>query len=227
MLWHVWQKASQIAEVAHVFVACDNQQVFEMVESWGGKVILTDPSCVSGTHRVATIMNQIPGELIIILQADEPLFDPEIIREMIRTANKADADIYTPIYTIEDPAKVMNPNVVKVVTSSNGRALYFSRSTIPYVRDCPVNDWPSACKFQGHIGIYGYPRKTLENYKHVPNSYLENAECLEQLRFLEAGYSIQTFLVKHQFAGVDTAADLLVVQKQFKAQETEKLHYVT
>ncbi|RKZ39521.1 MAG: 3-deoxy-manno-octulosonate cytidylyltransferase [Gammaproteobacteria bacterium] len=208
MLWHVYQRCLQASKVDEVHVATDAEEVAKAVREWGGKVWMTDSTCVSGTERIVTIVDKLEGDIIINVQGDQPLIEPELINQVIDVFEKVEPlpDIVTPVCSILDE-KIFNPNLVKVIRRHDGYALYFSRHSIPYIRNNRENGSKSIT-FWGHIGIYGYRRKILEEYHLLPKSYLEDAEKLEQLRFLQAGKSIFTFVTSHYPISVDTQADL-------------------
>jgi 3-deoxy-manno-octulosonate cytidylyltransferase (CMP-KDO synthetase) len=208
LLWHVWNRVSQAKRLAGVYIATDSEEVCESVSAWGGSVLLTSPDCQSGTERIAQVLNDLDGNFILNVQGDEPLVNPDLLDEMIQVQEQADWDILTPVFQIEELETLLNPNVVKVARAADGRALYFSRHPIPYLRDHPQERWLEFGSFWGHIGIYGYRRQVLETYHRLAPSPLENFERLEQLRFLEAGYQIQTLATDYHPIAVDTAIDL-------------------
>ena len=125
----------------------------------------------------------------------------------------APCDLITPVYRITDADDLTNPNIVKVARAQDGLALYFSRSPIPYVRGWPVEEWPKHQAFWGHTGVYGYRKEVLEGYARLPAGSLQQAESLEQLRFLEAGYSFQTVETTYRSVAVDTQEDLERVRR--------------
>lgn len=214
MLWHVYQRCLQSTKVDEVHIATDSEKVVEAVQSWGGKVWMTDASCASGTERIVAILDQLDADIIVNVQGDQPLINPEIIDQLIEVFKKTDPlpDIVTPACAIEDE-KIFDPNLVKITRRHDGYALYFSRHPIPYIRDVKQADWPKYTTFWGHVGIYGYRRQVLEDYHSLPKSPLEESEKLEQLRFLQAGKSILTFVTKNYPISVDTIADLEKVRQ--------------
>ncbi len=209
MLWHVYQRCLQASKVSEVHIATDAEEVAQMVRNWGGKVWMTETNCASGTERIVAILDKLDAEIIVNVQGDQPLLDPEIINQLIDIFEKTKPlpDIVTPACPIEDD-KIFDPNLVKIVRRHDGYALYFSRNPIPYVRDVEKENWTQSTPFLGHIGIYGYRRQVLEAYHSLPKSPLEEAEKLEQLRFLQAGKSILTFITPHYPISVDTQLDL-------------------
>ena len=211
LLWHVYQRCLQTTHEVHIVT--DAKAVVSMVQNWGGKAWLTDSNCASGTERIVAILDKLDADVIVNVQGDQPLISPILINKLIEVFTQVTPlpDIVTPICQIET-AQVSDPNLVKVTRRHDGYALYFSRNPIPYVRDIATDNWTKFTQFFGHIGIYGYRREVLEEYHLLPNSALEVAEKLEQLRFLQAGKSIFTFIVDHYPISVDTPADLKKVR---------------
>ncbi len=209
MLWHVYQSCLQVTKASEIHVATDSELIAETVNYWGGTVWLTDPHCTSGTERIVAILDQLDGDIIVNVQADQPFIQRELLNQLIDIFEKSTPipDIVTPIYPL-NTEKIRDPNLVKVTCRHDNYALYFSRQPIPYVRDIPTAQWATSTAFWGHIGIYGYRRAVLEQYHLLPPSPLEAAEKLEQLRFLQAGKSILTFVTSYIPLSVDTVADL-------------------
>ena len=213
MIQHVYERACQARAVQRVVVAADSEEVVRVVEGWGGEVVLTDPSLPSGTARIASIIDQIDSEIIVNVQGDQPLVEPDLIDELVQSFCRIAADIVTPVWRINDVADLVDPGIAKVVRGHDGRALYFSRSPIPYVRDVELSQWPQMAVFWGHYGIYGFRRHVLENYFSIPPGSLEQVERLEQLRFLEAGYRIHTIETPYRQVAIDTPEDLKRVRQ--------------
>jgi len=216
LIQHVWEQVSQAKNIDSVIVATDSPEVVRVVSGWGGKAILTDPACQSGTERIASILDQFEGDLILNVQGDEPLVDPGMLEALVAGWMAAPSDLITPVYRITSVEDLTNPNIVKVARAQDGRALYFSRSPIPYVRDWPQEEWLERQAFWGHIGVYGYRRSVLSKYAELPASPLQKAESLEQLRFLEAGYSIYAVETTYRSIAVDTLEDLEKVRQIMK-----------
>lgn len=209
MLWHVYQSCLPVTKASEIHIATDSDLIAQTVKTWGGTVWLTDPHCASGTERIVAILDQLDGDVIVNVQADQPFIPGALIEQLIEIfeQNTSLPDIVTPIYSL-NPEKIFDPNLVKVTRRHDDYALYFSRQPIPYVRDIPTEQWATSTVFWGHIGIYGYRRAVLEQYHLLPPSPLEVAEKLEQLRFLQAGKRILTFVTNQIPLSVDTAADL-------------------
>ncbi len=202
LIQHVWERCLACAKLNALVVATDDERIRDAVIAFGGKVIMTSPAHPTGTDRIAEAVRAMPQATHVInIQGDEPLIDPQLIDELatVMAGNPA-LDMATAATPIDpaDPA-VLDPNVVKVVTSRNGRALYFSRSPLPYFR-CPVEGLPVL----RHKGIYAYTRGFLEQFVTWPPSPLERAEVLEQLRALENGATIHVVTTTDTSPGVDT-----------------------
>jgi 3-deoxy-manno-octulosonate cytidylyltransferase (CMP-KDO synthetase) len=213
LVQHVWAQVSQANNVDSVIVVTDSTEVVQVVTGLGGKAFLTDPACQSGTERIVSILDELDADLILNVQGDEPLVDPGMLDALISSWMSTPCDLITPVYRITNVDDLFNPNVVKVARAQDGRALYFSRSPIPYVRDCLQEKWLEHHVFWGHIGVYGYRKDVLAKYAQLPASPLQQAESLEQLRFLEAGYTFQTVETTYRSIAVDTEADLEKVRR--------------
>ncbi len=214
MLWHVYQRCLQAKKIAEVHVATDSEEIMQEVASWQGKAWLTDPNCASGTERIVSLLDKLSSDIIVNVQGDQPLIEPSVIDALVNVFECTTPlpDIVTPGCQIYDDS-IFDPNVVKIVKRHDGYALYFSRHPVPYVRDEMQTDWMKKTAFWGHVGIYGYLRKTLEDYPNLPPSLLEEMEKLEQLRFLQAGKTIFTFETTHHALSVDTPVDLEKVRQ--------------
>ena len=215
MLWHVYQGASKAKSVTDVWVLTDSEEVYEEAVSWGCKALMTSEECPSGTARIASVVDALGADIVVNVQGDEPMISGSVVDGVVATLEGSDADVATPVYRISEIEDLTNPNVVKVVRDANGRALYFSRSPIPYVRDLDLEEWCSVVPFWGHVGVYAYRRTVLLDYATLPDGTLEGAEKLEQLRLLEAGKQIITVEVDYRPHGVDTPADLDAVERIF------------
>ncbi len=208
MLWHVWRRASEAESIDQVYIATDSEEVRAAAEAWGGRVVMTSPDCPSGTMRIASALDHVPADFIINLQADEPMLEVDCLNRLVTTWRESPCDIVTLVFRIVRLDELTDPNLVKVVRAHDGRALYFSRSTIPHVRGIDSANWLKHHCFWGHIGVYGYRREVLAAMPQLPVSELENAEKLEQLRWLSAGLNVYTVEIDHRPIGVDTEADL-------------------
>lgn len=202
MIVHVIDRAMS-SGVPDVYVACAEKEIKDAVTAHAGKAVLTDPDLPSGTDRVwaATQILDPDGDhdIIINVQGDMPTLDPDLIADMVTClVDHPDADMATALVSTDIQAEINDPNVVKAVRASDGRALYFSRAAIPHGTE----------KVWHHVGIYGYRRKSLETFCALNPSPLEITERLEQLRALENGMIIQTVVTESSPHGVDTPEDL-------------------
>lgn len=215
LIQHVWERCQRCSRLDRILVATDDSRICDAVRAFGGEAIMTSPDHPTGTDRIAETLAAFPtASHIINIQGDEPLIEPTLI-DSLAAALLADPtlDMVTAANPLDpaDPA-VSDPNVVKVVTSLAGRALYFSRSPIPFFRN-PV---PGLPVFR-HKGIYGYSRTFLERFVTWLPSPLELAESLEQLRALENGASIQVIPTTDTSPGVDTPAQALEIERLLTA----------
>jgi len=208
VLRHVWERVAQMKRATEILVATDSEEVAKVVAEWGGQFVMTSPECRSGTERIASILEGLKGQFILNVQGDEPFIDPRLLDSMAETFAKTGGDVVTPVYPIRDAALLANPAVVKVVRGADGRAWYFSRSPVPHLRGVPMEQWPARHLHWGHLGVYGYARAKLAEYSTLPECPLESIEALEQLRFIEAGWRIQTVETDYHAVAIDTPEDL-------------------
>ncbi len=208
VIQHVIERVKRVRNCQHLCIVTDSEEIVKVSEQLGIKAYLTSPACRSGSERIASILNKLPGDWIFNVQGDEPFVDSQVLESLLDLTKHTQADILTPIFKIKSSEDVFNPNVVKVVLDQKSNALYFSRSPIPFVRDCDHADWLKKYTFWGHIGIYGYRRDVLERYAQLAPSPLESAESLEQLRFLSNQYRIETYQCDYRPVAIDTMADL-------------------
>lgn len=212
MLQHVFERASQARYLSHVVIATDDDRIAAAARAFGAAVRMTSADHASGTDRVAEAASADPAELVVNIQGDEPLIDPNAIdAAILAVLDEPDIPMGTLKKRIENRDELTNPNVVKVVTDRFQNAIYFSRSTIPYDRD----GGGAAC--YKHIGLYVYRRDFLLSYSELPVGPLEQAERLEQLRALENGHKIRVVETDYESLGVDTPADLERVARLFDA----------
>jgi 3-deoxy-manno-octulosonate cytidylyltransferase (CMP-KDO synthetase) len=217
MLEHVFERTSQARYLTSVIIATDDDRIADAARSFGAPVRMTRADHLSGTDRAAEVASADTAELIVNIQGDEPLIDPSAIdAAILPLLDDDDIQMGTLKKRIEDPREIGDPNVVKVVTDRAGNAIYFSRSTIPYVRLSGLAG-EAACPIYKHVGLYVYRRDFLLGYSDLPVGPLEQAERLEQLRALENGYSIRVVETEYESLGVDTPEDLERVSKLFEA----------
>ncbi len=215
LLRYVYESVNKVKSVDAVYIATDSEEIQTVAENFGARVFLTDPKLPSGTARIASIVHQLDYPFMVNVQGDNPLTDPKVVEAVIAELVKDKADVVTPVWPIRQTADLTDPAVVKVARASDGRAVYFSRSPVPFLRDYPIGEWLKKEKYWGHYGIYGYRRSVLEAIAadRLPESRIEQMEKLEQLRFLEAGLSIQTIKTDSREISVDTPEDLEYVRK--------------
>ena len=217
MIQWVFERASAV--LPHVVVATDDIRIKKVVEGFGGKAIMTSPKHNTGTERCAEALQlfQVEHSLefthVINIQGDEPLLKKEHLLALKDCFKDARTQIATLIQTMQDPEDLSNPNVVKVVVNRQLQALYFSRSPVPFIRAAQGREKPGSHTFYSHIGLYAFSTKVLRKLIHLPPSPLEKAESLEQLRWLENSYPIQTTVTEHSSMGVDTPEDLENIAK--------------
>lgn len=195
-----------------VFVATDDERIYQAVEAFGGKAVYTSPNHQSGTDRCAEAASKVAERLkfdvIINIQGDEPFIRPEQIQGLKACFDSPETEIATLIKPITNAAEITNVNRPKVVINKNQEAMYFSRSSIPFVRDSASEEWINRTNFYSHIGMYAYRFDILLELTKLPVGILEKAESLEQLRWLENGYCIKTAQTLSESIGIDTPEDL-------------------
>ena len=211
MIEWVYKRALK-SNLDEVIIATDSNEVFEAVKKFGGEVILTSKEHLNGTSRIAEVCEKITDfDVIINIQGDEPLIEPDMINSLIEAFKKEkDLNMATLKHKLNDKEDIENPNFVKVVTDINDYAIYFSRSVIPYPRNENLDI------YYKHVGIYGYKRLFVLEYSKLSSTPLENSESLEQLRVLENGYKIKVLETKYEIIGVDTQEELDKVRKYIK-----------
>lgn len=208
LIQHVYEQALRARNASQVIVATDDARIESAVHSFGGNVVMTRSDHPSGTDRVAEVARGLDADLIVNLQGDEPLIDPAAL-DMLPELLERDpgADMATVAVPIRSKEQWDNPNCVKVVCDATGRALYFSRSPVPFVRDGEPNFSADPPTFLQHLGLYAYRRAFLLSLSQLPPEPLEQLEKLEQLRVLALGRRITVGLVRHAAIGVDSRAD--------------------
>jgi 3-deoxy-manno-octulosonate cytidylyltransferase (CMP-KDO synthetase) len=215
MVEHVYRRAATARGVNAVVVATDDERVAAAVRAFGGIARMTRTTHRTGTDRIAEVAADLSCDIVLNVQGDEPLIEPEMIEQVLGPlVTDARVDMSTACCEIRNPADHANPNVVKVVSDRRGQALYFSRAPIPHLRDIRLQPTPATFK---HIGIYGYRRSFLLKFSELPQTPLELSESLEQLRALEHGYRIHTVETQYDSIGVDTPEDLDRVRRQLLA----------
>lgn len=217
LIQHVVERCQAAKTLRKVIVATDDTRIWEAAQEFC-EVEMTRPEHPSGTDRIAEVASRIQCDAVVNIQGDEPLIDPKVIDRVAELLSKN--NMSTAATPIKEPEEYDNPNIVKVVVNKLGEALYFSRRTIPYLRDGntnPVSEQLNAFPFLKHLGIYGYRKETLLKLVQFPVSNLEAAEKLEQLRALENGIHISVALVEYNSIGVDMPADVAKVEQILKS----------
>ncbi|MDR0712374.1 MAG: 3-deoxy-manno-octulosonate cytidylyltransferase [Prevotellaceae bacterium] len=207
---------------AHVFVATDDDRIIAAVKEFGGNVIATAASHQSGTDRCAEAILKIEATLgqkfdvVVNIQGDEPFIAPQQLEQLKGCFADESVQLATLVKIFDKSEDVFSPNSPKVVADANGYALYFSRSVIPYLRNAPQQaQWPDAYPFYKHVGLYAYRTDVLQRIHRLPQSPLEIAESLEQLRWLENGYRIKVAVTELETWAIDTPEDLEKVKEKF------------
>ena len=214
MLAWVYEAAAACPQLDRVVIATDSNEVAELCIQNNWPVQLTSADLPSGTDRVHAIAQQIPADIYINIQGDEPLLKPQHITALLQPFAKPHVEVST-LKVLCSPANIANPNAVKVVTAADGRALYFSRATIPYNRNARDDSDPheaTSPPYWKHIGLYAYRKAALQRFPTLPPSLLEQTERLEQLRFLENNINLYVEPTDFDTIGVDTEEDLRQVE---------------
>lgn len=218
VIQHVYEKVAAVLEAA--YVATDDERIYDVVKSFGGKVVMTRTDHKSGTDRIEEAIEKIGGEwdVVVNVQGDEPF----VAKSQLDTICHCFDDPTTQIATLGKPFEsmeaVQNPNSPKIVVDNMGFAMYFSRSVIPYVRGKEMSSWLTHSPFLKHLGIYAYRKDVLRQVTQLPQSSLEIAESLEQLRWLQNGFKIKVGTTDVETVGIDTPQDLERAEEFLKAQ---------
>lgn len=211
VIQRVYEQVGKVLD--DVYVATDDDRIKNTVEGFGGKAIMTSPNHKSGTDRIEEAVEKIGGDfdVVINIQGDEPFIHESQIKELCACFDDADTQIATlgKPFTAEMGMEALeNPNSPKIVVDNRGYAMYFSRSVIPYIRNTRREEWIGQFPYLKHIGLYAYRRDVLRQVTQLPQSSLEIAESLEQLRWLQNGYKIKVGLTDVETVGIDTPDDL-------------------
>lgn len=230
MIQRVLEQCARASGPSAVVLCTDSLRLQRLAEDWGFSVLMTSADCSSGSERIASVADQLVarawGEVadhwdvqlradrlastaVINVQGDQPFLDPAVVTAMAEEFRRRDPvpAVVTPVYRLKAET-IHNPAVVKTLLAIDGRALYFSRSAIPHVRDADPSTWHEHTDYWGHVGMYGFRGDVLAAWDQLPVSPLEHLERLEQLRLIEAGHKITTFQVKGTSLSVDTAEQL-------------------
>ncbi len=207
MIQRVYEQAQKSKAVSKTIVATDDKRIFDAVKAFGGKAVMTSDKCRSGTDRVAQtadILNLDPDDIIINIQGDQPIFNPETLEEMIAPfENDPGLVMSTLAFKIQDKREITDPKDVKVTFDKNKFAMYFSRAQIPFPRDKDTN-----AEFYKHLGFYAYKKKFLDKLVNLPTGTCEHIEKLEQLRVLEYGFKIKVVITQYDSPEIDLPEDI-------------------
>lgn len=212
MIQWVYERASQV--LGHVFVATDDERIREAVDAFGGRVIMTSDRHQSGTDRcaealgIAEALTGLCFEVVINIQGDEPFIQPKQLTRVAACFSDPAVQIATLVKRFNPDEDIFNPNSPKVIVNAKGDAIYFSRSVVPFIRSKAKDEWQSSYPFYKHIGLYAYRGTVLRQITQLPQSRLELAESLEQLRWIENGYRIRVEETDQETLAVDTPQDL-------------------
>ncbi len=215
LLQHTWEAARKAKSLGRVIIATDDSEIEATARSFGAEVVMTG-DCSNGTERVAeAIVNMnLSADIVVNIQGDEPELDPQQIDLCVRSLiEHPECEMSTLANPLRDATYVNDPACVKVVLDNSGKALYFSRSPLPHLRDCTPEEWFATADpdqispWLQHIGLYAYREPFLKSFVQMPASTLENLEKLEQLRALQAGVQIHVSVVSHCSIGIDTPED--------------------
>jgi 3-deoxy-manno-octulosonate cytidylyltransferase (CMP-KDO synthetase) len=215
MIQRVYEQAKKSSKLSEVIVATDDERIAAEVKKFGGNFVMTSDTHHSGTDRCAEAVKKVPGnwKAVINIQGDEPFIQPEQIDLLASLFDHSSVLIGTLVKKLSDPSDLDNPNTMKVVLDANGNGMYFSRSPIPFIRGEEKSKWLDKHFFYKHIGIYGYRSDVLQKITLLAPGKLEIAESLEQLRWLENGYSIRTAFTTLETLSVDSPEDLERMKK--------------
>lgn len=209
MIERVWRAAASCEQLDRVLIATDDDRIAAEAARIGAEAVMTDPELPSGTDRchAAVLSLRSRPDIVINIQGDEPLLQPQVLTDLIRGLEATTADVTTPVSRIVSAHDLTDPNIVKVAASAEGRALYFSRSPIPHMRGASIDSWLERGPYWKHIGIYAYRTAALERHVSLPPTTLEQWESLEQLRLLSDGARFQCVETSAPFISVDTPED--------------------
>ena len=231
MIQWVVEQAQKASRISEVIVATDDIRIVEAVHGFGGKAVMTSPDHATGSDRIAEVASGLKCDIVVNVQGDEPLIPPQNIDQVVDTLEKDPSlNVATLMMAINDPDEIADPHVVKVVADQKGRALYFSRSPIPFHRD----EWKSGSpedlskskdkvmrQVYKHVGLYAYTRSFVLELSRMAPTPLEQLEKLEQLRILEHGIPIQIGITEQQSIGVDHSEDLERVERFLEKQNQD------
>lgn len=216
MIQRVYEQACKAKILSEVIIATDSEAIANHIKTFNGKYIITSENHKSGTERCNEVLEKLQAknpekkyDIVINIQGDEPYINPEQIKIVTDCFKDENVDIATLIKKIDSQDELTNPNVVKVVTDNDKNAIYFSRSPIPFLKNIDSKEWLKHQNYYKHIGIYAYKTEVLKKITKLKTGILEKAEGLEQLRWIENGYSIKTEITDYESHAVDVPEDIL------------------
>jgi len=213
MIQHVYERVLAAKKVNEVYVATDDKRIAQAVRNFGGQFIMTSPTLPSGTDRCAAAARKIKADIVVNIQGDEPLISPKTIDAAVSALLKSpDTVMATAAVELKNQDLLFSENVVKVVLDKNNDALYFTRSTVPFLRGVRQQNYLGTFKFLKHLGIYIYRSPFLQKLTKMKETPIEKAEKLEQLRVLENGYKIKVAIVDEDTISVDVPSDIAAVE---------------
>lgn len=215
MIRRVFEQAKKSRKLSDVVVATDDQRIYDEINSFGGRATMTSPDHKNGTERCAEVAEKLSADFFINIQGDEPYIHPQQIDDLALLLDQK-TELGTLVKQIKDQVLLEKDSVMKVVLDVEGNAIYFSRQCIPYVRDLPKNKWLDHQVFWKHIGIYAYRSDILKEIVKLPPGNLEQAESLEQLRWLENGYKIRVAKTEFESVSIDTPQDLALLNQKIE-----------
>ena len=210
MLQRVYEQALKSRSLSSVVVATDDERIFDHVKNFGGEVVMTGTHHASGTDRCNDAIQQLDAgiDYVINIQGDEPFIAPEQIDELASALNDKHIQLATQMIKVNSYETLFDMGEVKIVLNTNDEALYFSRMVIPFIKGVPEKEWHKHHDYYRHVGMYAYRKDVLEKITALPVSALEKAESLEQLRWIENGFTIKCILTGHESHCIDTPEDL-------------------
>ncbi|SJN49121.1 3-deoxy-manno-octulosonate cytidylyltransferase [Sphingobacterium sp. JB170] len=220
MIQRVYEQVKSCTSLSEVVIATDDQRIADHVRLFAGNVIMTSDQHQSGTDRCSEVVKKISGfDVAINIQGDEPFINPLQIELLCSLFNDQSTDIGTLVKKIVDPEDLFNEDIPKVIFNTNQHALYFSRQTIPFNRGETQDKWLARGNYYKHIGMYGYRVEILKRITEIPVSTLEKSEALEQLRWLENGYTVKVAQTEHDTIAVDRPEDIDLIRKRYFNRE--------
>ena len=215
MIQRVYEQCMKASRLHKLLIATDDERILNHVNEFGGEAIITSPQHISGTDRCAEVIEKAgidKWNVVINIQGDEPFIHPEQIDLLCSTFDEQETQLATLVKKITSVDELFNHNNVKVILNKRREAVYFSRTPVPYNRNFPDHDWLKYSTYYKHIGIYGYRASTLLEVSRLAKTNLEITESLEQLRWIENGYTIRAEITSFESISIDTPDDLIKVK---------------